>query len=170
MIGKWWPVVLVELPGGEGIVRRDDGEIVVCRDVGAPDRGGTPREGDRFLPIKTWLSDGRWLIGGLLPSAAEQVEVVDDRGARVVATVGDGVYAVIIDRSHSWYDPIVCCRDGAAAPFVTLTTPSGRWVAVRRHHGLTVTIAARGVEPGGLLIEPIADPAGLLLGSEPAPS
>jgi hypothetical protein len=28
------PGVLVELPGGEGVVRRDDGEIVVCRDVG----------------------------------------------------------------------------------------------------------------------------------------
>lgn len=47
------PGVLVELPGGEGVVRRDDGEIVVCREVGTPDRGDTPREGDRYLPIKT---------------------------------------------------------------------------------------------------------------------
>jgi hypothetical protein len=110
------PVVLVELPGGEGVVRRDNGEIVVCPDVDAPDGGDTPREGDRFLPIKTWLDGGRWLVGGLLPSAAEQVEVVDDRGARVAATVGDGAYAAIIDRFNLWHDPIVCCCDAAGTP------------------------------------------------------
>jgi hypothetical protein len=109
-------LVLVQLPGGEGVVRRDAGEIVVCQDVAAPGQGDTPREGDRFLPIKTWLDGGRWLVGGLLPSAAEHVEVVDDGGARVVAAVGDGVYVAIIDRFNNWYDPIVCCRDGAGAP------------------------------------------------------
>jgi hypothetical protein len=109
-------VVLVELPGREGIVRREDGEIVVCRDVGTPGVGDTPREGDRFLPVKTWLDGGRWLVGGLLPPTAERVEVVDDRGVRVAAAVGDGVYAAVIDRFNNWYEPIVCCRDGAGAP------------------------------------------------------
>jgi hypothetical protein len=110
------PVVLVELPGGEGVVRREDGEIVVCPDVASRNGGDTPREGDRFLPIKTWLDGGRWLVGGLLPSGAEQVEVVDDRGARVAATVGDGAYAAIIDRFDHRYDPVVCCLDAAGAP------------------------------------------------------
>jgi hypothetical protein len=110
------PFVLLELPGGEGVVRHDDGGIVVCRDIGSLDGGDSPREGDRFLPIKTWLDGGRWLVGGLLPSGAEQVEVVGDRGARVAATVGDGAYAAIIDRFDHWYDPVVCCRDAAGAP------------------------------------------------------
>jgi hypothetical protein len=44
---------------------------------------------------------------------------------------------------------------------------NGLWVAVRRHHDLTVTIAARGIDPASLVIEPIADPAARLLGPEP---
>ncbi|MGH2893915.1 MAG: hypothetical protein ACRDPM_11730, partial [Solirubrobacteraceae bacterium] len=57
--------------------------------------------------------------------------------------------------------------DGAAAPFLTLTTPSGRWVAVRRHDDLTITIAARDLDPTSVTIEPIPDPATRLLGPEP---
>ena len=57
--------------------------------------------------------------------------------------------------------------DGRPAPFVTLTTPSGRWVAVRRHGDLTLTIAARDIDPSTVTIEPIPDPAARLLGPEP---
>lgn len=57
--------------------------------------------------------------------------------------------------------------DGAPASFLMLSTPSGRWVAVRRHHDLTVTIAARDLDPAMLTIEPIPDPAARLLGPEP---
>jgi hypothetical protein len=57
--------------------------------------------------------------------------------------------------------------DGAPAGFVIVSTPSGKWVAVRRHIDLTVTIAARDVDPATLTIEPIADPAARLLGPEP---
>lgn len=57
--------------------------------------------------------------------------------------------------------------DGCRESFLTLTTPSGRWVAVRRHHNLTVTIAARDIDPGTISLEPIADPFARLLGPEP---
>ena len=57
--------------------------------------------------------------------------------------------------------------DGTPQPFLTLTTPSGRWVAVRRHDDLTVTIAACDLDSKTITIEPIADPAARLLGPEP---
>jgi hypothetical protein len=57
--------------------------------------------------------------------------------------------------------------DGTPAPFLTFTTPSGRWVAVRRHDDLTITIAARDLDPTTITIEPIADPAVRLLGPQP---
>ncbi|MEO9120621.1 MAG: hypothetical protein ABI355_16195 [Solirubrobacteraceae bacterium] len=57
--------------------------------------------------------------------------------------------------------------DGSPASFVTLTTPGGRWVAVRRHDDLTVAIAAHDVNPSTVTIEPIPDPAARLLGPEP---
>ena len=60
--------------------------------------------------------------------------------------------------------------DGAANSFVALTTPSGQWVAVRRHDDLTITIAARNIAPETITIEPIADPAARLLGPEPTVS
>jgi hypothetical protein len=50
---------------------------------------------------------------------------------------------------------------------LTLTPPSGRWVAVRRHDDLTITIAAHDLDPMALALEPIPDPAVRLLGPEP---
>jgi hypothetical protein len=57
--------------------------------------------------------------------------------------------------------------DGTPEPFLTVGTPNARWVAVRRHHGVTVIIAAREIDPASLLIEPIADPEARLLGPPP---
>jgi hypothetical protein len=57
--------------------------------------------------------------------------------------------------------------DGARAPFVMVGDPDGLWVAVRRHRDVTITIAARAIEPASLAIEPIADPKTRLLGPEP---
>jgi hypothetical protein len=57
--------------------------------------------------------------------------------------------------------------DGTEQPFVLLTTPGGRWVAVRRHDDLTITIAARDLDPATISLEPVADPAARLLGPEP---
>ena len=57
--------------------------------------------------------------------------------------------------------------DGACERFLTVGTPNARWVAVRRHHGVTITIAAREIDPASLIIEPIADPDARLLGPEP---
>lgn len=57
--------------------------------------------------------------------------------------------------------------DGEGEPFVTVGTPNAHWVAVRRHHDVTVMIAAREIDPASLIIEPIADPQARLLGPEP---
>jgi hypothetical protein len=57
--------------------------------------------------------------------------------------------------------------DGAHASFQTLGHLNAQWVAVRQHHGVTITIAARQVDPASLVIEPIADLGARLLGPEP---
>ena len=57
--------------------------------------------------------------------------------------------------------------DGAPAPFLTLGHLNAQWVAVRRHHDVMVTIAAREIDPASLVIEPIPDPEARLLGPEP---
>ena len=57
--------------------------------------------------------------------------------------------------------------DGARESFLTVGTPNAHWVAVRRHQDVTITIAAREIDPASLIIEPIADPAARLLGVEP---
>ena len=58
--------------------------------------------------------------------------------------------------------------DGAPEPFLTIGTPNAHWVAVRRHHDVTITIVAREIDPASLIIEPIADPNARLLGPKPA--
>jgi hypothetical protein len=57
--------------------------------------------------------------------------------------------------------------DGMREPFLTVGTPNARWVAVRRHHDVTITIAAREIGPASLIVEPVADLAARLLGPEP---
>lgn len=49
--------------------------------------------------------------------------------------------------------------DGTPQPFLTLSTPNGRWVAVRRRDGLTITVAGHDVDPTTITFEPIPDPA-----------
>lgn len=58
--------------------------------------------------------------------------------------------------------------DGAREAFVTVGTPNAHWVAVRRHHDITITVAAREIDPASLVIEPVADPNVRLLGPKPA--
>lgn len=118
--------VLVELPGGEGIVRRDDGEIVLTYDV-TLDRGQPPQPWDRYQPICLGLGDERMLFGGLLPPGAVSVEAVEATGVRKPAAVGDGTFAVIFeDGEHG--EPALGYRDAAGA-FVHRPMP-----AEYRHH------------------------------------
>ena len=105
--------VLIELPGGEGIVRRDDGEVVLTHDV-TSDWGQPLQPYDRYRPIRIGLSDGRMLFGGLLPPGAVSVETVEATGVRKAAAVGDGTYAVIFeDGEHR--EPALGYRDAAGA-------------------------------------------------------
>ena len=105
--------VLIELPGGEGIVRRDDGEIVLTYDV-TLDWGQPLRPHDRYQPIRVGLSGDRMLFGGLLPPGAVSVEAVEATGVRKAAAVGGGTYVVIFeDGEHS--EPALGYRDAAGA-------------------------------------------------------
>jgi hypothetical protein len=106
--------VLIKLPGGAGVVRRDDGEIVITQDVG--DGRGQPLRGrDDYRPVRMGLDEVRSIVAGLLPPGAVSVEVLDDRGARVAAEVGGGVYAAILEQPND-HQPVVCCRDASGAP------------------------------------------------------
>ena len=105
--------MLIELPGGEGIVRRDDGEIVLTHDV-TMDWGQPVQPHDRYQPIRIGLSDERMLFGGLLPPGAVSVEAVEATGVRKAGAVGGGAYAVIFeDGAHG--EPALGYRDAAGA-------------------------------------------------------
>jgi hypothetical protein len=108
------PNILIELPGGEGVVRRDDRDFVITQDV-SDDRGQPLRRGD-YRPVKTWLDDERSLVGGVQPPGAVSAEVIDDRSRRVAATVGGGAYVAILEQTNDGHEPVVCCRDESGAP------------------------------------------------------
>ena len=113
--------VLIELPGGEGIVRRDDDEIVLTHDV-TMEWGQPLQPHDRYQPIRIGLSDERMLFGGLLPPGAVSVEAVEATGVRKAAAVGGGTYAVIFeDGEHG--EPALGYRDAAGA-FVRRPMPA----------------------------------------------
>ena len=107
--------VLIELPGGEGVVRRGDRVVVVTQDVHAD--GGLPlRADDVYHPVKTWLPDDRSLVAGILPPGSVSAEVVDDRGERAAAGVGGGAYAAVLEQPNDGHEPVVCCRDETGTP------------------------------------------------------
>ena len=108
------PSILIELPGGEGVVRRDDGEIVITEDVRTGQ--GQALRGAGYRPRKTWVDEGRSLVGGLLPPGAVSAEVIDERGMRIAAEVGRGAYAAIVEQPMDGHEPVVCCRDDAGVP------------------------------------------------------
>jgi hypothetical protein len=107
--------VLVELPGGEGVIRGDDGAIEFTHDVhelrGQPLQPGRPYE-----PVMIWLADERCLVGGLLPPGAASAEVVDEAGRRVDAAVGSGAYVAAVEQPAARGEPVVLCRDAVGAP------------------------------------------------------
>jgi hypothetical protein len=121
-------LVLLSLPGGGGVVRRDDGQVVVTRDVG-DDRGQPLYGGDDYRPVKTSLDRDRCIVAGPLPNRALGAEVVDDRGTRVAAVIGQGVYAAVLDQPIDGREPPVCCRDRAGEP-VPRPLPAG-WSRTR---------------------------------------
>ena len=123
------PSVLIELPGGGGIVRRDDGEIVLTHDVSSG-WGQTLQPFDRYQPIRIGLGDERMLFGGLVPPGAVTVEAVEATGVRKAAAVRDGTFAVIFeDGEHG--EPALGYRDAAGA-FVHRPMP-----AEYPHHPVT---------------------------------
>jgi hypothetical protein len=106
--------VLIELAGGEGVVRRDDGEIVLADDV-RDGRGSLLGRRD-FRPVTHGLDERRIRVGGLLPSGAVSAEVTDDLGITFTATAAAGVYVAILEQPNDGHAPVVCCRDAAGQP------------------------------------------------------
>lgn len=105
--------VLIELPGGEGIIRGDDGGIALTHDV-TSEWGQPLQPHERYEPIRIGLSGDRMLFGGLLPPGAVSVEAVEATGVRKAAAVGGGAYAVIFtDGEHG--EPALGYRDAAGA-------------------------------------------------------
>ncbi len=114
-------LVLIELAGGEGIVRQEDGEIALTHDVSL-ESGQPLQPWDRYQPIRLELSQERMLFGGLLPPGAVSVEVVEATGLRKPAAVGGGTYAVILeDGEHG--EPALGYRD-AAGSFIHRPMPA----------------------------------------------
>lgn len=104
--------VLVSLPSGAGVVRLQNGSVVVTEDVDEGS-GACVREDDRFRPVKVSVGGDRCVVGGLLPPGAVRAEVVDDRGVRVSAAVAEGAYVAVLGQPEDGSNPIVCCRDVA---------------------------------------------------------
>jgi hypothetical protein len=113
--------VLIELPGGAGILRGEDGEIALTHDVRIA-HGQVLQPSDRYQPIRLGLRDDRMLVGGLLPPGAVSAEAVEATGVRTPAGVGGGAYAVIFeDGEHG--EPALGYRD-AASQFVHRPLPA----------------------------------------------
>ena len=87
---------MIELPCGEGVVRTEDGEIVVAR-CQRRRTGRSLRRVDSFRPVRTWLDGEGSLVGGVLPPGAVSAEVVDGRGVRVAATRSEDLPGAIDD-------------------------------------------------------------------------
>jgi hypothetical protein len=66
--------ILIELSGGEGVVRRDDGEIVVTHDV-RDGRGASVRE-QEYRPARGRLDPERSLVGGRVSALAAALDPV----------------------------------------------------------------------------------------------
>src|SRR5579872_605044 len=107
--------VLVELPGGEGIIRGDDGAVEFTHDVREV-RGQRLQPGRPYEPVVIWLFEESCLVGGLLPPGAATAEVVDEAGRRVDAAVGSGAYVAALDQPVGPFEPVVLCRDASGAP------------------------------------------------------
>ncbi len=107
--------ILVSLPSGAGVVRLQNGSVVVTDDVDVG-RGSCLREHDRFHPVKASAGGDRCVVGGLLPPGAVRAEVVDDRGVRVSAAVAEGAYVAVLAQPDDGSNPIVCCRDADSEP------------------------------------------------------
>lgn len=106
--------VLIEFPGGAGVVAHPSGEICLTHDVS--DGRGSQLEGRGYRPVKAWIDQHHTLVGGLLPPGAVSAEVIDDRETRVAAVVHGRVYAAVLAQANDGHEPVVCCRDASAAP------------------------------------------------------
>jgi len=105
--------VLISLEEGAGVVRKADGMTLVTGDI-AQGWGTYLRREHPYQPESSWLDAGRAVVGGLLAPGVASVEVIDDRGTRTVASIGDGAYAAIIGQPNGGYEP-VCWRDAGGA-------------------------------------------------------
>jgi hypothetical protein len=113
----------------------------------------------------TQLAHGRWVLAIWQHDGHTPWPQVSDAALQVWLAAHDRERRAAVHTSTQSERLITI--DGSPQPFLTLTPGSGRWVAVRRHEGITITIAGRDLDPTILTLEPIPDPAARLLGPEP---
>lgn len=112
------PEVLVSIEHGDlraGVLRDRNGTCWLSCSL---QRASGPRLDDT-RPRSRGLSEDRTLIGGLLPAGAVRAEVVDARGERHVAAVGDGAWVAVLAQPIDGRATPVCFRDehgSAVAP------------------------------------------------------
>lgn len=113
--------VLIELPGGEGIVRQEDGEIALTHDVSLESGSATSAVGQ--IPTGPRVAQpGADAVRWIAPSGAVSVEAVEATGVRKTAAVGGGTYAVILeDGEHG--EPALGYRH-AAGSFIHRPMPA----------------------------------------------
>jgi hypothetical protein len=165
-----WPAVI-----GGGGSSGDELTSLTISHYDAPD--ADPFEGDRpRLEITTStegadpgdeLHDARWALDSWVHNAgALRWPPLSTSAVTLWLRARDReVRAAVLDAARS---ESLISIDGTPEPFLVLTTSAGRWVAVRRHHDLTITIAGHGIDPATVTLDPIPDPAARLLGPEPA--
>jgi hypothetical protein len=98
--------------GSGGVVLDADGDVWLTASLA---RVAGPRVDDN-RPDHVGLEGERTLLGGRLPAGAVAVTVLDDRGDRVPARVGDGAWAVVLDQPVRGPRSLAGFRDGDGVP------------------------------------------------------
>jgi hypothetical protein len=108
--------ILLELPGGAGLVQDDEGFVRVTGDV-SRDWGVYLQAEDPYAPGCSSFGEQRSVVGGRLPAGAVSADVIDGRGTRIKAVVAGDLYlAALNEPEDGGHEPIVCCRDPAGNP------------------------------------------------------
>lgn len=168
-----WPALI----GGSG----SHGDRVTSVTIGHYDTpDADPYAGDRpryeittareDSPASDELRHARWALHGWLQNNDEDARSSWPAASHAAVTL----WLAARDRTVRGKVLAAVCSeqlisiDGTLAPFLTLTAGASRWVAVRRHDDLVITIAASDLELTTITLEPIPDPAAVLLGPRPS--
>jgi hypothetical protein len=108
--------ILLELPGGAGLVQNDEGLVRVTGDV-SRGWGVFLQPEDPYAPECSSFGEQSSVVGGRLPPGAVSADVIDGRGTTIKAVVAGDLYmAALNEPDDGGHEPIVCCRDAGGNP------------------------------------------------------